>query len=87
MPLRFDGPARYVGEYYGLPAPEAIEPGALVVIIEGLGDGLSEIGCHPGLDAELDSSYRLQRLREVEVLCDAAVREALDRAGVALRSF
>ena len=87
VPLRFHGPARYVGEFYGLPAAEAIEPRALVAIIEGLGDGLSELGCHPGLDSKLDSSYRAQRLREVEVLCDPAVREALDRAGVVLRSF
>ena len=35
---------------------------------------MTEIGCHPGLDAELGSSYRLQRLREVEVLCDRRVR-------------
>jgi len=85
--LRFDGDARYVGEYYGLPAREAIEPRALVAIIQGLGEGVSELGCHPGLDGELDSSYRMQRLREVEVLCDPSVREALDRAGVVLRSF
>jgi chitin disaccharide deacetylase len=87
VPLRFDGGARYVGEFYGLPEPEAIEPPALVAIIDGLGDGVSELGCHPGLDSELDSSYRLERLREVEVLCAPTVHEALRRRGVVLHSF
>jgi predicted glycoside hydrolase/deacetylase ChbG (UPF0249 family) len=87
VPLRFDGHASYIGDYYGDPSADAIELPALLAIIAQLGDGTHELGCHPGLDAELDSRYRLQRLREVEVLCDGAVREALDEAGVVLRSF
>jgi chitin disaccharide deacetylase len=87
VPLRFHGPARYMGEFYGLPKLDAIELPALVSIIDRLQEGVSELGCHPGLDAELDSSYRLQRLREVEVLCDPTVRDALRRREVVLRTF
>lgn len=87
VPLRFYGPARYLGEFYGAPEPAAIELPALLSIIGALEDGITELGCHPGLDAELRSSYRLERLREVEVLCDRRAREELERARVRLRSF
>jgi chitin disaccharide deacetylase len=87
VPLRFHGGARYVEGFYGSPDSAAIELRALLSIIEGLDEGLSEIGCHPGLDAELDSSYRVERLREVAVLCDPRAREALERGRVVLRSF
>ena len=47
-----------------------------------LPDGVTELGCHPGLDRDLDSSYRLERLREVETLCDPRVLVSLEAAGV-----
>ena len=39
VPLRFYGPARYVGEFYGAPEPAAIELPALLSIVETLEDG------------------------------------------------
>ena len=92
VPVRLRGPIRYLGDYYGLgprgvPVPDAISVSALIDIIQRLRPGVSELGCHPGLDVGLESSYRLERLREVDVLCDTRVREALGATGVALRSF
>jgi predicted glycoside hydrolase/deacetylase ChbG (UPF0249 family) len=92
IPLRERSGITYCGNFYGQSGkgylcPEAIEVEALVAVIEDLPDGLTELGCHPGLDAELDSSYRIERLKEVETLCDARVREALTRSRVTLRGF
>jgi len=58
-----------------------------VTLVEGLAPGVTELGCHPGLDARLALSYREERLREVGTLCDPRIRAAIDRAGVTLRSF
>jgi predicted glycoside hydrolase/deacetylase ChbG (UPF0249 family) len=92
VPLRERSGIEYCGSFYGqsgkgYPVPEAIEAAALIALIEGLPEGVTELGCHPGLDAELDSSYRDERLKEVQTLCDPQVRQAIDRAGVKLRSF
>lgn len=92
VPLRGCGAVRYCGDFYGQtgkgePLPRAIGVEALVDLIERLRPGVTELGCHPGLDPELDSSYRLERLREVEALCDARVRAALACMGVDLRGF
>jgi chitin disaccharide deacetylase len=91
VPVRGRGAIRYSGEFYGQtgkgePVPQAIEVDVLIALLAGLTAGVTELGCHPGLDAELDSNYRLERLREVETLCDARVRAALDRENVKLRS-
>ena len=92
VPLRERGPIRYVGGFYGQsgrgePCPSLIEVEALVRVVASLEPGVTELGCHPGLDAELDSSYRLERLLEVRTLCHPRAREAIARAGVILRSF
>ena len=49
--------------------------------------GISEAACHPGLDPALRSPYRVERLREVETLCDPGVREVLQRERIGLISF
>lgn len=92
VPLRDRGAIQYRGDYYGQtgrgqPMPELIDVPALVSIIETLEPGVTELGCHPGLDPELDSTYRHERLREVEVLCDPNIRRAIEVAGVVLRTF
>ncbi len=92
VPLRERSDITYCGAFYGQsgtgsPCAEAIAVDALVAVIEALPEGVTELGCHPGLDAELDSSYRVERLKEVETLCDPRVRAALTRAKVTLRGF
>jgi chitin disaccharide deacetylase len=92
VPLRDFGPVRYEGGFYGQtgrgePLPDAIRVEALIELIESLPPGVTELGCHPGLDTDLDSSYQAERLREVEALCAPRVQEALKSQDVALRSF
>jgi predicted glycoside hydrolase/deacetylase ChbG (UPF0249 family) len=92
VPLRERSEITYCGGFYGqsgkgYPCPEAIEVDALIALIMRLPEGVTELGCHPGLDAELDSSYRLERLKEVETLCDSRVRAALGERRIVLRGF
>jgi predicted glycoside hydrolase/deacetylase ChbG (UPF0249 family) len=82
----------YCGRFYGQsargePYSQAITPGALVETLATLPDGISELACHPGLDPDLDSTYRLERLQEVRSLTDPAVRAALAKERIELRSF
>jgi predicted glycoside hydrolase/deacetylase ChbG (UPF0249 family) len=93
VPLRHQlGGVVYCGDLYGhdehgFPIPEAITPAALMEIIEGLGPGVTELACHPGIGADTRSPYGREREQEVEVLCDPGIAEALRREGIALRSF
>jgi chitin disaccharide deacetylase len=93
VPLRhYTTGVAYCGDLYGqstdgTPIPGAISAQALIDIIGGLPAGITELACHPGLSADSGSIYDSERAQEVEVLCDPAVREALEREGVALISF
>ena len=92
VPLRATGKVRFCGDFYGQlgtgePLPEAITPTSLVHLIRELPVGITELSCHPGLDADLDSPYRAERLREVETLCAPAVRDAVERENLVLLGF
>jgi predicted glycoside hydrolase/deacetylase ChbG (UPF0249 family) len=83
---------RYEGGFYGQSArgeayPAGITVDRLIELIESLPQGWTEIGCHPGIGVREESSYAAEREVEVRVLCDPAVREAIERGGVRLRSF
>jgi len=56
-------------------------------ILKRLPMGLSELCCHPGLDNDVKSAYRIERTQEVQVLCDPRTREALFAEAIELRSF
>jgi chitin disaccharide deacetylase len=82
----------YSGKFFGqdgkgAPMPEAITVDALVGIIESLPPGITELGCHPADPTDHETTYDLERPREVASLCDPRVRSAIDRCGVELRSF
>src|SRR5687767_13610470 len=93
VPARHVTPAvRYAGDFYGQsakgePAPESIGVPALVGFLAALTPGVTELACHPGEDANLDSVYRDERLQEVRALCDPGVHETIDREGIRLVSF
>jgi predicted glycoside hydrolase/deacetylase ChbG (UPF0249 family) len=93
VPLRhYARGVHYCGDLYGqstdgTPIPGAISAAALIRIIEELPAGITELACHPGLGDDSGTSYERERSQEVEVLCNPAVREALEREGVALQSF
>jgi predicted glycoside hydrolase/deacetylase ChbG (UPF0249 family) len=92
-PLRgVRSPAEYCGSFYGqtgdgAPLPELITADALIAILASLPEGCTEIGCHPGLDDDVATAYAVERIREVETLCDPRVREAIAAAGIRLCSF
>jgi chitin disaccharide deacetylase len=82
----------YSGVFYGQdgqgkPVPEAITIDALVKTIESLPAGITELGCHPAAAVDHETTYAVERLQETETLCDPRVREAIDRCGIALRSY
>jgi predicted glycoside hydrolase/deacetylase ChbG (UPF0249 family) len=92
IPLRGEGRIRYEGLFYGRseegePQPERITAERLLELIGSLPPGWTELGCHPGRAAEGLSSYGAEREREIEALCDARVRAAIEEGGVRLRSF
>ncbi len=93
IPLRHYSPeVRYCGEFYGqtatgVPLPGAISVERLIAILAGLPPGLTELGCHPGLENDLETKYGRERAEEVKVLCNPRVREAITAMGIELRSF
>jgi predicted glycoside hydrolase/deacetylase ChbG (UPF0249 family) len=93
VPVRSQTPlVRYFGDFYGQSAtgtshPELVGAERLIEIVTELPPGTTELGCHPGRAEGLVSSYREERELEIEALCDARVRDALDRGGIELCSF
>ncbi len=67
--------------------PENISVAALVQIIETLPNGITELSCHPAAKADTQLTYDIERITELETLCDPGIREVLKRCGVELRSF
>jgi predicted glycoside hydrolase/deacetylase ChbG (UPF0249 family) len=74
----------YGQDKHGLPTPDTIAPESYVAAIRGLGPGITEFGCHPGYPEGLDSDYQSERAIELQALCDARVRAAVDETGVRL---
>ena len=60
---------------------------ALTKVFASLPPGVTELACHPGLDDELQSTYRSERVQELRVLCDPRVRAALAAEEIELCSF
>lgn len=94
LPLRHDGRVPYLGQFWGqtdsgATALEQISRGSLLEMIEtGVGEGLTEIGCHPAhLTGDFDSSYYEERAAELETLTEPGLREEIAAAGVELVSY
>jgi predicted glycoside hydrolase/deacetylase ChbG (UPF0249 family) len=83
---------RYCGNFYGqtaegFPLPDFINVEALAKILGALRPGLTELGCHPGKESDLDTMYRSERAQELKVLCDPEIRATIDAMGIKLCSF
>jgi chitin disaccharide deacetylase len=93
VPVRDFAPGiRYCGGFYGQsayghPFPDGISRAGLLQLLEDLPPGVTELGCHPGLDDELRTMYCRERRHEVDVLCDAEIATAAGRLGIRLISF
>ena len=94
VPLRAEGEVAYVGGFYGqweweVTDLEHVRPDFLIWILRNeVGEGWSEIGCHPGfVTDDFTSVYLAERETEVETLCDPRVREEIDALGIRLASY
>lgn len=82
----------YEGGFYGQhgdgqEAPECLSEEAILGILARARAGCVELGCHPGLDPDLETMYCHERIREVEVLCTPGLRERIAAAGFVLTTF
>lgn len=93
VPLReFTPGIRYCGDFYGQGGegeslPELLTVSNFKSILASLHDEITELGCHPGYSDDLISPYRIERAKEVSVLCDPETRAVLKAAGFRLRNF
>ena len=93
IPLRhFNRHVSYCGDFYGQdgegrPLSDRLTPSFLTGIMNGLNEGVTELGCHPAAEVDFESPYGIERLRELEALCSPTVHEAMKQAGVMLASF
>ncbi len=93
VPLRHFSPGiRHCGRFYGQTAEGSSLPGlisvdGLIELLTDLPPGVTELGCHPGFAADLDTPYRTERAEEVKALCDPRARFTLTSMGILLRSF
>ena len=62
----------------------------LLDIISKVEDGTCEIMCHPGYvddDFAKESVYNIQRERELKILTDPSIKQAIQTSGIELISF
>ncbi len=79
-----------VDETVGDVGPEAFwQHERLVSLLQGLGDSVTELMCHPGhVDEALSvSSYCAQREVELRSLCDPRIKEVATAAGIRFISY
>jgi len=92
VPLRgYDTSVIYCGDFYGQTAKgdlmhDAIGVNALLELIDGLDEGTTELGCHPGIAVD-DLAYGVERSIELQALCSPVVRDRIEAKAIALRSF
>lgn len=87
LPLRDHG-VRHCGRFYGRWANESnlehIAVDGLAAILGQIGDGVTELGCHPGYADGLESSYTIEREHELRTLTDPRVRSRVAELGIEL---
>jgi len=93
IPLRHYSPlVRHCGSFYGQArdgrvTDRSIGVPALLRILGSLEPGVTELGCHPGVDAATPSAYGRPRMTELATLCDATVVRYTAIHGIELISF
>jgi chitin disaccharide deacetylase len=94
VPLRGDGTVTFVGGFYaqwewGVTELEYVSVGFLQRMLrEEVGEGWTEISCHPGYPSpDYTAMYLDERVEEVRTLTDPRVRQTIDEQGIRLRSY
>ena len=83
---------QYIGGFYGQTSkgehlPDGVGVARLVELIRAAPGGISELACHPGYPAALDTMYRTEREIEIRSLCSPEAKQALDEEQIELMSF
>jgi predicted glycoside hydrolase/deacetylase ChbG (UPF0249 family) len=81
------GPDRFIQSFFG---DEALKLEYLLSLLQGLPEGISEMMTHPGLADETlraQSTYSVQRERELSLLSDPAVRRTITDLSIELVTF
>lgn len=94
VPLRGDGRLRFVGGFYAqwewlVTNLEYVSvPFLQQLLREEVGEGWTELACHPGyLSADFVSAYGREREEEIRSLTSSSVRQTIDDLGIRLLSF
>lgn len=90
--FRYDNHHRLVTTFYGmknyLPARDCVDIRSLIEIFGSLGEGVTELICHPGWTSNrLADPYRMERRLEYKALVDAKVFEVLKDNKITLISY
>ena len=93
IPLRHFTPTiRYCGQFYGQDNqgnswPHLVSTESLIATLASLPPGFTELCCHPGFAAGLETNYLHERELEVRSLCDPRVLRAVGELALQLCSF
>jgi chitin disaccharide deacetylase len=93
VPLREESAVTFVGGFYGqwewgVTDLHHVSPEFLIWILRNdVGDGWTEIGCHPGYATGLTSPYLSEREVELATLTDPRVRNELETLGIRLANY
>jgi predicted glycoside hydrolase/deacetylase ChbG (UPF0249 family) len=94
VPLRHDGRVRHRGGFWGQSEDGVADPSRISVesllemIRSEVGEGFTEIGCHPArLTGDFRSSYLKERAVELKTLTAPRLREEIEAIGVELVSY
>lgn len=82
---------RFTDRFLGFRLTGTLDESSLLPALEQVGEGSTELMCHPGyLTAELNAAptrLKESRLRELEALTSARVREFMDARSIRLATF
>ena len=94
VPLRDDGRVKFVGGFYAqwewlVTELEYVSvPFLLKMLAEEVGEGWTEISCHPGYRSDdFQSVYLVEREAEVATLTDPRIAAFIAEQGILLRSY
>jgi predicted glycoside hydrolase/deacetylase ChbG (UPF0249 family) len=94
VPLRDDGRVPFVGGFYGqweygVTDLHHVSPEFLSWVLRNeVGEGWTELGCHPGyVRGDFESTYLSEREVELATLTDPRVRDTIDALGIRLASY
>lgn len=92
VPLRAHSSIRSLTSFYGRwddqSHPDHIGVEGLMRLLMTIGNGVTELACHPGeSDPQLRSSYASERQIELKTLCNPLIPEAMRELGIELIGF